>query len=433
MSQTVAAAPPGSTWFGQPKGLTILFLTQMWEQFSYYGMRSLLVYYMTRELLLGQEKSSLIYGAYTATAYFTPIFGGMIADRRLGKRRAVILGATIMAAGHFMMSFDALLFVALATIALGNGLFLPSLPSQINDLYEASDPRRARAYNIYYVGINIGGFLAPLICGTLGEIYGWHAGFAAAGVGMLAGLCIYMLGGAHLPDQERPRDETTPSLIPPARRSPLSTFALLFGVIIAVTVFRGAYEQIGNTVTIWSDVGVTRQVGSLTVPVTWFQSLNPLLVFLVTPALLAYWRRRADRGLEPPATRRMALGALIVALSYALLAAVAAHAGNERASGLWLVLYFVIFTLGELHILPTGLGLFARLAPPRFAATTVAAWFLAIFTGSLFAGAVGTWWSSLSHATFFAFLAALATVAALLLLALGRIPGLPDSRQADRP
>jgi POT family proton-dependent oligopeptide transporter len=443
MTGTAAVAARGSTWFGQPKGLTILFLTQMWEQFSYYGMRALLVYYMTRQLLLGQEKASLIYGAYTATAYFTPIFGGMIADRWLGKRRAVILGATIMAAGHFMMSFDALLYVALATIALGNGLFLPSLPSQINDLYEAGDPKRARAYNIYYVGINIGGFLAPLICGTLGEIYGWHAGFAAAGVGMLAGLAIYLAGGAYLPDQEPPRQPDTLAarhLEPastglaahPGPSNRLATFALLLGVVIAVTVFRGAYEQIGNTVAIWSDVGITRQVGSLTVPVTWFQSLNPLLVFLMTPALLAYWRRRADRGLEPPATRRMALGALIVALSYALLSALAAHAGQERTSGLWLVLYFVIFTLGELHILPTGLGLFARLAPPRFAATTVAAWFLAIFAGSLFAGAVGTWWSSMSHATFFAFLAALATVAAVLLLALGRIPGLPDSPQAHR-
>ncbi len=454
MSQTVAAAPRGSTWFGQPKGLTILFLTQMWEQFSYYGMRALLVYYMTRELLLGQEKASLIYGAYTATAYFTPIFGGMLADSWLGKRRAVILGAAIMAAGHFMMSFDALLYVALATIALGNGLFLPSLPSQINDLYEASDPRRARAYNVYYVGINIGGFLAPLICGTLGEVYGWHVGFAAAGVGMLAGLGIYLLGGAYLPDQERatsddpPRQEALPQRTPPARQvlSPgqptqppptttnnLSTIALLLGIGIAVTIFRGAYEQIGNTVALWSDASVARQVGSVTIPATWFQSLNPLLVFLMTPALLAYWRRRADRGLEPPATRRMALGALIVAVSYALLAGVAAHAGNERASGLWLVLYFVIFTLGELHILPTGLGLFARLAPPRFAATTVAAWFLAIFTGSLCAGAVGTLWSSMSHATFFAFLAVLAAVSALLLLALGRIPGRPDLQRRKQP
>ena len=433
MSQTVAAAPRRSTWFGQPKGLTILFLTQMWEQFSYYGMRALLVYYMTRELLLGQEKASLIYGAYTATAYFTPIFGGMLADGWLGKRRAVILGAAIMAAGHFMMSFDALLYVALATIALGNGLFLPSLPSQINDLYEASDPRRARAYNIYYVGINIGGFLAPLICGTLGELYGWHVGFAAAGVGMLAGLGIYMLGGAYLPDQGQRPASIPPTQAEAAKANPLSTIALLLGIGVAVTLFRGAYEQIGNTVALWSDANVTRQLGSVTIPATWFQSLNPLLVFLMTPALLAYWRRRADRGLEPPATRRMALGALIVALSYALLAGVAAHAGQERASGLWLVLYFVIFTLGELHILPTGLGLFARLAPPRFAATTVAAWFLAIFTGSLSAGAVGTLWSSMSHAAFFTVLSALATVAAILLLALGRIPGRPDLQQTPQP
>ena len=445
MSDTVAAAPAQPTWFGQPKGLTILFLTQMWEQFSYYGMRALLVYYMTRELLLGQEKSSLIYGAYTATAYFTPIFGGIIADRWLGKRRAVIVGAATMAAGHFMMSFDALFYVALATIAVGNGLYLPGLPSQINDLYAASDPRRARAYNIYYVGINLGGFLAPLVCGTLGELYGWHVGFAAAGVGMLAGLAIYLLGGAYLPHQKPPPARavtmgSAPTGFPSTssaqahaeRRRNRSTFALLFGIGIAVTVFRGAYEQVGNTVALWSDIGVTRQAGSLIIPVTWFQSLNPLSVFLVTPALLAYWRRRADQGFEPPATRRMALGALIVAVSYALLAGVAAHGGQERVSWLWLVLFFAIFTFGELHILPTGLGLFARLAPPRFAATTVAAWFLVMCTGNLCAGAVGTLWSTLSHAAFFAFLALLATVAALLLLTLGRLSGQSDIQQAGR-
>ena len=434
MSDAVAAAPPQPTWFGQPKGLTILFLTQMWEQFSYYGMRALLVYYMTRELLLGQEKSSLIYGAYTATAYFTPIFGGVIADRWLGKRRAVIVGAATMAAGHFMMSFDALFYVALATIALGNGLYLPSLPSQINDLYAASDPRRARAYNIYYVGINLGGFLAPLVCGTLGELYGWHVGFAAAGVGMLAGLAIYLLGGAYLPHREPlPARPVSANSTYAERRRNRSTFALLFGIGIAVTVFRGAYEQVGNTVALWSDIGVTRQAGSLNIPVTWFQSLNPLLVFLMTPALLAYWRRRADQGFEPPAPRRMALGALIVAVSYALLAGVAAHAGQERVNWLWLVLFFAIFTFGELHILPTGLGLFARLAPPRFAATTVAAWFLVMCTGNLCAGAVGTLWSTLSHAAFFAFLALLAAVAALLLLTLGRLAGQSDIQQADRP
>jgi dipeptide/tripeptide permease len=173
-------ASPTPAWFGQPRGLTVLFLTNMWEQFSYFGMRALLVYYMTKQLLIAQGTSSLIYGTYTACAYFTPIIGGVIADRLLGKRRAIIIGASVMAAGHFMMG-SSLLYVALATIALGNGLFLPTLPSQINDLYAEGDPRRGWAYNVYYLGINIGGFLAPLLCGTLGELFGWHVGFAVAG------------------------------------------------------------------------------------------------------------------------------------------------------------------------------------------------------------------------------------------------------------
>ena len=196
------SSAPERTWFGQPRGLTILFLTNMWEQFSYFGMRALLVYYMTTTLLFEQEKASSIYGFYTAFAYFTPIIGGTIADRWLGKRRAVIIGATVMAAGHFMMAFEPAFYVALATIALGNGLFLPTLPSQINDLYHADDPRRPWAYNVYYVGVNVGAFLAPLVCGILGETYGWHYGFGAAGVGMLTGLFIYLWGQRHLPAEQ---------------------------------------------------------------------------------------------------------------------------------------------------------------------------------------------------------------------------------------
>ncbi|HEY6925795.1 MAG TPA: hypothetical protein VI653_20110, partial [Steroidobacteraceae bacterium] len=194
----------------------------------------------------------------------------------------------------------------------------------------------------------------------------------------------------------------------------------------------GAYEQIGNTVALWSDVGVTRQVGTLVIPATWFQSLNPLLVFIMTPALLGYWRRRADKGLEPLATRRMALGALIVAFSYLLLAGVAAASGSERANGLWLVLYFIVFTFGELHILPTGLGLFARLAPRELAATTVAGWFLAVFSGSLCAGAIGTLWSSMSHAVFFSLMALIAAAAAALLVALAHFAARFDIQRADR-
>jgi POT family proton-dependent oligopeptide transporter len=407
------------TWFGQPRGLTILFLTEMWEIFSYYGMRALLVYYMTKQLMIGQEKASLIYGAYTGIAYFTPIFGGLIADRWLGKRRAVIIGGSIMAAGHFMMTFEPLLYVALATIALGNGLFLPSLPSQIDGLYRAGDPRRGWAYNVYYVGINIGGFLAPLICGTLGELYGWHWGFGAAGVGMLLGLVIYILGGKHLPEQVRAVKQ---SLAPTAPLAPAdkyrSTFILLFAVGLAVTVFRGAYEQFGNTLALWADVGVDRTIGLWTIPMTWFPSLNPLLVIMMTPLLLAHWRRRAQAGYAGSAMKKMALGALIVAAAYLLLATVAFAAGTGRASWLWLALFFAVFTFGELYILPTGLGLFARLAPIGYGATTVAAWFLVVSSGSLSAGIVGTLWARTSHAGFFAFLTVVSGIAAAMLFAL---------------
>lgn len=410
------------TWFGQPRGLTILFLTNMWELFSYYGMRTLLVYYMTKQLLFAQEKASFIYGTYTAMAYFTPIIGGVIADRWLGKRNAVVLGGTIMAFGHFVMAFEPMFYVALATIALGNGLFLPSLPSQINDLYAAADPRRGRAYNVYYVGLNIGGFLAPLVCGTLGELYGWHYGFGAAGIGMFLGLMIYVFGRGYLPP-EPPRvpqapvaDMRTDARIGDAHR----VWWLLLGVGIAATIFRGAYEQVGNTLPLLIDTGVDRVVAGFTLPMTWFQSLNPLLVISMTPLLLLHWRHRADAGRDTSPARRMAIGAVIVAGAYIMLAALSAWAGDARIAWGWLVVFFVVLTLGELYILPTGLGLFAKLAPPRLGATTVASWFLAVFTGSLLAGLVGTLWSKTSHAGFFLLLAGLAVVAAILLWRLDR-------------
>lgn len=414
-------------WFGQPRGLTVLFLTNMWEQFSYYGMRALLVYYMTKQLLMGQQQSSFIYGAYTACAYFTPIVGGAIADRYLGKKRAVIAGASIMAAGHFMMAFEPLFYFALATIAIGNGLFLPSLPSQVGDLYKRDDPRRGWAFNVYYVGINIGGFLAPLVCGTLGEVYGWHYGFGAAGIGMLAGLIIYLAGQKYLPP-EQPRDITPQAK---AQRVGFSRDTVLFllGIALSVTVFRGAYEQVGNTVALWADSGIDRTAGSFTIPMTWFQSLNPLFVMLMTPPLLAYWSRRATVDAHHLLVRRMALGAAFVALSYLLIAGVAAANGGHTANWIWLALFFGIFTFGELFILPTGLGLFARLAPEHLGATTVAAWFLVIFSGSLSAGLVGTLWSATTHDRFFLLLAGIAGLSALLLFSLsGRASRLQEEQ-----
>ncbi|WP_313536998.1 peptide MFS transporter [Sphingomonas sp.] len=405
-----AAAP---SWLGQPRGLTVLFLTNMWEQFSYYGMRALLVYYMTKQLLLPQGQASLIYGAYTACAYFTPILGGVIADRLLGKRRAILLGGSIMAIGHFMMAFEPLFYPALVTIALGNGLFLPSLPSQIDDLYAPGDPRVGWAYNVYYVGVNIGGFLAPLLCGTLGEVLGWHYGFGAAGIGMVVGLCIYIWGQRYLPSP-RSTARAPATTAQPRGRFPRDIILLLVAVALCVTVFRAAYEQAGNTVALWADTSVDRRAAGATIPMTWFQSLNPLFVMAMTPPLLVLWRRRAARGGAERPVRRMAVGALLVAGAFLLLAALATAGG--KAHWPWLALFFALLTFGELHILPTGLGLFARLAPTGLGATTVAAWYLATFGGSLAAGLVGTLWTQLGHGGFFLLLAGLAAVAALLLM-----------------
>ncbi len=406
------------TWFGQPRGLTILFLTNMWEQFSYYGMRALLVYYMTTTLLFEQEAASSIYGFYTAFAYFTPIIGGTIADRWLGKRKAVIIGAVIMAAGHFMMAFEPAFYFALATIAIGNGLFLPTLPSQINDLYKANDPRRPWAYNVYYVGVNMGAFLAPLICGFLGEVYGWHYGFGAAGVGMLAGLFIYLWGQRYLPADQMIAQPVLPASAP--SRGGRDTALLLIAIGLAVTVFRGSYEQIGNTFALWMRDDVDRVIAGVEIGAAMFFSLNPLLVMLVTPLLLARWKRQAQAGTELSVMHKMAFGALLVAASYLIVAAAEAVSGDGSAHWLWLLSFFVIFTLGELYILPNGLGIFARLAPPKLGASTVAAWYLAIFSGSLVAGQVGRLWSGMSHVSFFILLAAIAIISAMLLFLLDR-------------
>jgi POT family proton-dependent oligopeptide transporter len=371
---------------------------------------------MTTTLLFGQEKASSIYGFYTAFAYFTPIVGGVIADRWLGKRRAVIIGATVMAAGHFMMAFQPAFYFALATIALGNGLFLPTLPSQINDLYRTGDPRRPWAYNVYYVGVNVGAFLAPLVCGFLGETYGWHWGFGAAGVGMLSGLVIYLWGQPYLPVEQAEAEPVQPASA--AAHRGRDTVLLLLGIGLAVTIFRGAYEQIGNTFALWMRDDVDRVIGGVEIGAAMFFSLNPLLVMIMTPFLLARWKKQAEHGRELSPTQKMACGALIVAASYLVVAGAEALSGGGRAHWMWLLTYFVIFTLGELYILPNGLGVFARLAPQKLGATTVASWYLATFTGSLAAGQVGRLWSHLGHVEFFVVLAVIATGAAGLLFLL---------------
>jgi len=406
MAATAAMRRPD--WFGQPPGLTILFLTQMWEEFSYYGMRTLLVFYLTIGLHFSAAQASLVYGFYTASAYFTPLFGGVIADRVLGHRRAVMLGGAIMALGHFLMAFPALLYVALGTIALGNGLFVPALPGQIGDLYARDDPRRDAGYTVYYAGLNLGAVLAPFVCGFLGETFGWHYGFGAAGIGMLAGLMIYTAGRHHL---ERPVPAPRQTA-PAAARTPRQV-ALLIAILAAVILFRGAYEQAGNSIALWTGTAVDRHVaGGGEIPATWFQSLDPLFVFLLTP-LFVHQARRAAR--VPNAARAMAKGALLTAAAFFMLSLVA-WAGARFGVAihwLWLVAFFAVYTCGELLVLPTGLALFGRLAPAGRTASSMGFWFSGIFAGNLLAGFLGTIAPQIGAARFFVLVAIVAGLAGL--------------------
>lgn len=413
-SDRTAPGLPGD-WFGQPRGLTILFLTEMWSQFSFFGMRALLVLYAVKHLRFAQADASWIYGLYAAAVYITPVFGGIISDRWLGRRNAVMIGGLIMALGHVFMAFESLFLVALATIALGNGLFLPGLPAQIDGLYASDDPRRKSAYSIYYMGINVGAFAAPLVIGTVGELYGFHWGFGIAAVGMFIGMIVYAAGGRYLP-AEPGRSAREPAATLGQSRSLVSQFALLAGVAAAIIVFRGAYEQIGNTMTLWADGRVNRAIdGGLVIPVTWFLALNSLIVITFSPWLVGHWTRRAQIGREPSTIAKMTIGALLVSGAFLLLAAVAAVAGDAQVSWIWLALFMVLLTVGELYILPVGVGLFARLAPAGLAATTIALWYSAGFFGNIFAGWIGTLWEPLGTSGFFILAGLVGALSAILL------------------
>ena len=424
------AVRPGKTLFGHPPGLTVLFATQMWAEFSFFGLQALLVYYMTKQLGFPQAKSSLIYGAYGAAAFFSPFFGGMIADRWLGRTPSVIIGCTMMMLGHFAMAFEALLFPALVLVALGNGLFLPPLAIQVGSLYADDDPRKAYAYSAYYMGINLGGLLAPLVCGTLGELYGWHWGFAAAGVGMAVGLAIYCSFLRLLPPEPRKAElaaEEAPAAVPVIRQHVVT----LILMVAMVVLFRIGYEQSGNVIALWVSDFTDRSLGRFTIPATWFQSINPLLIIVGTPILIRFWRRRRAQETTSHLLRRMAIGCVIAALAMLVmvLAAIASGPGGAPVSSLWVFAYFVLLTLGELFVIPVGLTLIESLAPVRFASMAMGAWYIAKFLGSLLAGFMGAYWQVIPASTFFSLGMGSTMLAAVCLYTMARVLG---RRPAER-
>ena len=419
-------APTARALFGHPPGLTVLFTTQMWAEFSFFGLQAMLVYYMTKHLGFTQAKSSLIYGIYGGAAFFSPFFGGMIADQWLGRTKAVVIGCTMMMFGHFAMAFEGLLFPAMALVALGNGLFLPPLAIQVGSLYADDDPRKAYAYSAYYMGINLGGFLAPLACGTLGELYGWHWGFAAAGVGMAIGLAIYLNFRGLLPPEPARSAVAAEekSSAEPVIRHHVITLILMVAMVV---LFRIGYEQSGNVIALWVSDFTDRSLLGGMIPATWFQSINPLLIIVGTPLLIRFWRRRKVKETTSHLLRRMAIGCVIatVAMMLMVLAAYVSGPDGARVSSLWVVAYFVLLTLGELYTIPVGLTLVEALAPVRFASMAMGAWYIAKFLGSLLAGFMGAYWGVIAPSTFFALGMGSTAVAAVCLYSMARVLSRP--------
>jgi POT family proton-dependent oligopeptide transporter len=318
-----------------------------------------------------------------------------------------------------MMAFDVLLYPALAVIALGNGLFMPNLASQIHGLYRSGDPARERGYSLYYVGVNLGGFLAPLICGTLGETLGWHWGFGAAGVGMLVGLAVFAAGWRHL--LERSAATAVLEEEPDGDRRMAYRFGVLAWVLLLVVIYRTGYEQAGNTIMLWTAGHVDRDwAGVGAIPVSWFLSLNPLFVFALTPLLLWRWSRRAAAGRPAPPLRAMAMGALTTAIGFLILAAAAASSGGAPVPWPWLVLFFLFYTAGEIQILPLGLAMFGGAVRGRGASLAIAVWFAAAFAGNIAAGFFGTCYGAVSPPSFFGMAAAIIAFAAAALALLQR-------------
>jgi POT family proton-dependent oligopeptide transporter len=412
-------------WAGHPRGLSTLFFTEMWERFSYYGMRAFLILYMTAPAVAGGlgfevPRAGSVYGTYVGSVWFATIFGGIIADRWLGAYRSVLYGGIIIALGHFTLAFRALPFfyAGLALIVLGTGLLKPNATTMLGSLYDERDARRDAGFSLFYMGINLGAFIGPLIAGALAQKVDWHLGFACAGVGMTLGLIQYVLG----------RDRLRPALERVAVRAKSASPGVGFtsvewarmGAVVVFFVFAAlfwaAYEQSASTLNLFADKYADRTVFGWTVPTSWFVSIQALFVILLSPFFAWLWVRLGPR--EPSTPVKFAFGLLFVGLSFVLLlpaGAAAQSGGGVLVSSLWLVAAYFIQVLGELCLSPVGNSVVTKLAPPRIVGMMMGVWFLAIAAGNKLAGLIAGLSATVPFTTLFGAVAA-ATIGASVIL-----------------
>jgi POT family proton-dependent oligopeptide transporter len=437
---------------GHPRGLGLLFVTEMWERFSYYGMRAILVLYLVNALRWDTARAANLYGTYTMLVYVTPLIGGYLADRVIGTRRSLVLGGIIIALGHFTLAFQgmAAFYTGLGLIIAGTGLFKPNAATMVGQIYRQGDARRDSGFTIYYMGVNAGAFLGPLACGYLAqtERFGWHWGFAAAGVGMVLGLVTYVWGrDRYLPGIGFGLGRAAPTKAGPAAAGAqpgsgrhtlvdgaigagvgailggvlggASALAIAFGATVGaalaitllgthgeerkrvmaifiaaffVVFFWAAYEQAGSSMNLFADKNTDLAVAGFHVPSSWFQSVNPLGILVFGPAFAGLWAALGRRGKEPTTSVKMVLGLFLLGVGFMFI-----MAGGRRADGgvlvspIWLTCAYVFHTLGELCLSPVGLSYVSRLAPARFASLLMGAWYLANAAANKIAGALAAY------------------------------------------
>jgi POT family proton-dependent oligopeptide transporter len=439
--------PPSSVarecrFLGEPRALAYLAFTEAWERFSYYGMTALLVLYMSQSLLLpGHVEhvagfsvlracleavsgplstlalASEIFGLYTGFVYLTPVLGGIVADRWIGQRNAVVLGAVLMSAGHIAMAFDASFLLALALLIVGCGFLKGNISTQVGSLYAENDSAgRTRGFSIFSIGINVGAVAGPLLCGLLAQLYGWHAGFGLAGALMLIGLATYLAGYRKLSASVRAHSvERSPAALTAAQ---WRTIAALIAVM-AITMFQSiAYYQNSNVGLVWIDRSVDLDLLGFHVPVAWFNSIDPLASIVAVPCLFALWRRLAARGGEPGEIAKIATGAWLACLANLLLVAGCATSG--RVPILAPVVYNVLLGVAFVYYWPTLLALVSRAAPPRVRATMMGAVFLSMFLANITIGWLGGFLEQLPPVRFWALHAAIAAVGGIIALLVNR-------------
>ena len=413
-----------------PPGLPVLFFTEMWERFSFYCMLSILALYMNESLGFSTAVVGQIYGGYIALVYFSPLFGGLLADRVLGFGRAILIGAVFMGIGHFLLAFPPLptFFAGLCCLIIGNGLFKPNISTLLGNLYRSMPEKRDEAYNIFYMGINLGAFFSPLVAAYLRNTYGWHYAFGAAGIGMIISFTIFASLRRHTIEGEATNQASHKSreieLTPRQERERIVALLLVFAIVV---VFWMVFHQNGLTLTFWA-----RDATNTTLPPELMQVINPFFVLFFTPLLVAFWLGLRRRGKEPSTAAKIGIGMLLTACSYAIMTTAGLAGGDTgRVSIAWLISTYAVITLGELCLSPMGLALTNKLAPARLRGLMMGGWFTATAIGNYLSGLAGSFWDRIPHSTLFLiFTLASVGAAGVLLLVLKRIR--PTIAEAER-